>query len=196
MTASKFSIILIDCEGRVANAIRTGVNVLDFRHVAHHSLSTIRLESNIFTAKKLERMALIQVEVKINATQDRVWEIISDLDNEPKFWKGTKMVKNISKTEEVIKREITIAFRDQKCLQEVRVFPKSRIEAKFTEGVLNGSKIISIENSKNEVILKTEWDIKLGGMMNMFTNLIKNHIKSGTEQAMNAIKEEIEGVKS
>lgn len=61
---------------------------------------------------------------------------------------------------------------------------------------MNGSKIISIENSKNEVILKTEWDIKLGGMMNMFTNLIKNHIKSGTEQAMNAIKEEIEGVKS
>tara|TARA_B110001454_G_scaffold126492_1_gene117998 strand:- start:134 stop:271 length:138 start_codon:yes stop_codon:yes gene_type:complete len=30
--------ILSDCDGRVANAIRTGVNVLDFRHVAHHSL--------------------------------------------------------------------------------------------------------------------------------------------------------------
>jgi len=30
--------ILSDCDGRVANAIRTGVNVLDFRHAAHHSL--------------------------------------------------------------------------------------------------------------------------------------------------------------
>jgi len=28
--------------------------------------------------------------------------------------------------------------------------------------------------------------------MNMFTGVIKNHIKSGTEQAMNSIKEEIE----
>jgi len=28
----------IDCDGRLANAIRTGVTVLDFRHVAHHSL--------------------------------------------------------------------------------------------------------------------------------------------------------------
>jgi hypothetical protein len=42
------------------------------------------------------------------------------------------------------------------------------------------------------VILETKWDIKLSGMMNMFTGVIKNHIKSGTEQAMKSIKEEIE----
>jgi len=27
-----------DCDGRMANAIGTGVTVPDFRHVAHHSL--------------------------------------------------------------------------------------------------------------------------------------------------------------
>jgi len=26
-----------DCDGSLADAIRTGVTVLDFRHVAHHS---------------------------------------------------------------------------------------------------------------------------------------------------------------
>jgi len=35
--------ILIDCDGRMANAIGTGVNVPDFRHVAHHSLFEIKL---------------------------------------------------------------------------------------------------------------------------------------------------------
>ncbi|RMW36055.1 MAG: hypothetical protein EA443_00920 [Nitrosopumilus sp.] len=44
---------LIDCDGRMANAIRTGVTVLDFRHVAHHSLFAKGLESNIFNAEGL-----------------------------------------------------------------------------------------------------------------------------------------------
>ena len=42
--------ILSDCDGRMAKAIRTGVNVLDFRHVAHHSLFENMLESNICDA--------------------------------------------------------------------------------------------------------------------------------------------------
>jgi hypothetical protein len=33
-----FSFKLIDCDGRMANVIGTGVTVPDFRHVAHHSL--------------------------------------------------------------------------------------------------------------------------------------------------------------
>jgi len=44
---------LIDCDGRMANAIRTGVSVLDFRHVAHHSLFENKLQSNIFNAEQM-----------------------------------------------------------------------------------------------------------------------------------------------
>lgn len=137
-------------------------------------------------------MATIDVKVEINATPEKVWEIVSDIDNEPKFWKGTKEVKNLSKEGDTIKREITIAFRDQKCLQEVRLEPKKRIEAKFTKGIINGEKIVSIIPNGDKTILQTVWDIKLTGMMSMFTGMIKNHIKSGTEQAMQSIKEEIE----
>lgn len=137
-------------------------------------------------------MAKIDVKVEINATPEKVWEIVSDIDNEPKFWKGTKEVKNLSKEGDTIKREITIAFRDQKCLQEVRLEPKKRIEAKFTKGIINGEKIVSIIPNGDKTTLQTVWDIKLTGMMSMFTGMIKNHIKSGTEQAMHSIKEEIE----
>jgi carbon monoxide dehydrogenase subunit G len=137
-------------------------------------------------------MATIQVEVEIDAPADKVWSIVSDIDNEPKFWKGTKEVRNISKEEDIIKREVTIAFRDQKCLQEVKIFAKERIEAKFTEGIIDGEKIISLTPNGEKTILSTYWDIKLTGMMGMFTGMIKKHIKSGTEQAMQSIKEEIE----
>lgn len=137
-------------------------------------------------------MATIQVEVEINASIDKVWEIVSDIDNEPKFWKGTKEVRNISKERNIINREVTIAFRDQKCLQEVKIYPKEKIHAKFTKGIIEGEKIVSLSAKDQKTILSTYWDIKLTGMMGMFTGMIKKHIKSGTEQAMQSIKEEIE----
>ncbi len=137
-------------------------------------------------------MATIEVEMEINATVDKVWNIVSDIDNEPKFWKGTKEIKNLSKDGNIVNREITIAFRDQKCLQEVKLQPKEKIEAKFTKGILKGEKIISLIPKDEKTILNTVWDIKLTGMRGMFTGIIKKHIKSGTEQAMQSIKEEIE----
>ncbi|MDH3278711.1 MAG: SRPBCC family protein [Nitrosopumilus sp.] len=137
-------------------------------------------------------MAIIKVEVEINATVDKVWDVVSDIDNEPKFWKGTKEIKNISKEGNTVNREITIAFRDQKCLQEVKMYPKEKIEARFTKGIINGEKTISLISKEEKTILCALWDIKLTGMMGMFTGMIKKHIKSGTEQAMQSIKEEIE----
>lgn len=137
-------------------------------------------------------MATIEVKIEINSPIDKVWEVVSDIDNEPKFWRGTKEIKNISKDGNKIHREIIIAFRDQKCLQEVQLFPKEKIEVKFTKGIIDGMKIISLSPKDEKTILKTFWDIKLTGMMGMFTGMIKKHIKSGTEQAMQSIKSEIE----
>jgi len=137
-------------------------------------------------------MATIQVEIEINASVDKVWEVVSDIDNEPKFWKGTKEVKNISKEGNIVNREVTIAFRDQKCLQQVKIQPKEKIEVKFTKGIIDGEKIITLKVKDEKTILSTYWDIKLTGMMGVFTGMIKKHIKSGTEQAMQGIKKEIE----
>tara|TARA_B100001245_G_scaffold64996_1_gene45044 strand:+ start:146 stop:418 length:273 start_codon:yes stop_codon:yes gene_type:complete len=61
-------------------------------------------------------MAEINTSVDIIASVDTVWNIISDLDNEPKFWKGTKETRTISKDGNEITREIIIAFRDSKCI--------------------------------------------------------------------------------
>jgi carbon monoxide dehydrogenase subunit G len=137
-------------------------------------------------------MATIEVEIEINAPVDKVWDVVSDMDNEPKFWKGTKEVRNISKDTNTINREITIVFRDQKCLQEVKLEPKERILVKFTKGIINGEKIMEIIPKGKKTLLRSIWDVKLTGMMGMFTGIIKNHIKSGTKQAMQSIKEEAE----
>lgn len=137
-------------------------------------------------------MAEIIVSVEIGAQIDKVWDIISDIDNEPKFWKGTKEIRNISKNGNIVNREITIAFRDQKCMQEVKLYPKEKIEAVFTKGIIDGTKIITLSAKDGKTLLGVKWDIKLTGMMGMFTGMIKKHIESGTVQALQKIKEEIE----
>ena len=137
-------------------------------------------------------MATIEVQIEIDAGIDRVWDIVSDIDNEPRFWKGTKEVRNISRDGNTVTREITIAFRDQKCMQTVVLHPKERIEATFTEGILDGQKTISLHPDGTKTVLRTVWDIRMTGVMGMFTGMIKKHVRGGTEQAMQKIKEEIE----
>jgi len=137
-------------------------------------------------------MVQIQSSVDINAPLEKVWNIISDLDAEPKFWKGTKEVRNISKQGNVVTREVTIAFKDSKCMQTVTLFPKEKIQTEFTKGVINGIKTITISSKDSTVHLEAVWDMKLSGMMGMFTGMVRKHIQSGTEQALQSIKQEAE----
>ena len=137
-------------------------------------------------------MTKIEASIKIASSVDKVWGIVSDLDNETKYWKGTKEIHNISKEGNKIKREVIIAFKDSKCLQEVTLYPKEKIVAEFTKGIILGTKTINLKLINDEVLLEALWDMKLSGMMGMFTGMIKKHVKNGTEQALHAIKEEVE----
>jgi ribosome-associated toxin RatA of RatAB toxin-antitoxin module len=135
-------------------------------------------------------MVQIQASVEIDASIDKVWNIVSDLDSEPKFWKGTKEIRNISKDGNTITREVTIAFKDSKCMQIVTIHPKEKIQITFTKGVIEGTKTLTLAQQDNKIKLDVLWDMKLTGMMGMFTGMIKKHIQSGSEQALEGIKQE------
>ena len=137
-------------------------------------------------------MTIINSSIDINASIEKVWNIISDLDNEPKFWKGTKESSTISKDGNVVVREIIIAFRDSKCMQKITIYPKEKIYAEFTDGILKGSKTLNLKSKENSLWLEVEWDIKMTGLAGMFTGMLKGHVKGGTEQALELIKLEAE----
>ncbi|HLC24319.1 MAG TPA: SRPBCC family protein [Nitrosopumilaceae archaeon] len=137
-------------------------------------------------------MAEIRAFVEINTPLEKVWSLVSDLDNEPKFWKGTKEIRNISKEGNIVTREVTIAFKDSKCMQTVTLYPKEKIHAEFTKGIINGTKTVSLQPKGNSTHLEAVWNIKLSGMMGMFTGMVKKHVQSGTEQALQSIKQEAE----
>jgi len=135
-------------------------------------------------------MVQIQASVEIDASIDKIWSIVSDLDSEPRFWKGTKEVRNISKEGNTVTREVTIAFKDSKCMQTVTLYPKEKIQIQFTKGVIEGTKTLTLVQIGDKTRLDVLWDMKLAGMMGMFTGMIKKHIQSGSEQALESIKQE------
>ena len=135
-------------------------------------------------------MVQIQASVEIDAPLDKIWSIVSDLDSEPRFWKGTKKVRNISKEGNTVTREVTIAFKDSKCMQTVTLYPKEKIQIQFTKGVIEGTKTLTLVQIGDKTRLDVLWDMKLAGMMGMFTGMIKKHIQSGSEQALESIKQE------
>jgi ribosome-associated toxin RatA of RatAB toxin-antitoxin module len=138
-------------------------------------------------------MVTINASREVSASIDRTWDIVGDVDNEPQYWHGTKTVKNISKAGNKIEREVTIAFKDSKCRQTVVLNPKKSIEIMTIEGPIKGTKTVTISPSGN---LKTRidvvWNIKLSGLLGMFTVMVKKHIAEGTEEALVRIAKAVE----
>ena len=134
-------------------------------------------------------MVSIVVTREIPASLDKVWDIISDIDNEPRYWHGTKSVKNIHKDGNTVQREIVIAFRESKCREIVVLDPKKSVKANITDGILRGTEkdIIVNSNGANRTKIEVVWNIKLSGFKMMFATIIKKHIKQGTEDALTRI---------
>lgn len=137
-------------------------------------------------------MVAINASREIAAPVSRVWEIVSDVDNEPKYWHGTKTVKNIRKSGNTIEREVTIAFRDSLCRQIVVLDPEKSVEITITEGPMKGTKKVTLSPVGEMTRIDAIWDIKLAGFLGMFSGMVKKHIAEGTEEALDRIAKAVE----
>jgi len=138
-------------------------------------------------------MITINTSREISASPDRIWNIIADVDNEPKYWHGTKTVKNISRDNNRIEREVTIAFKDSKCRQIVLLNPNKSVEIIITEGPIKGTKTVMLHPLDNrKTRIDVVWKIKLTGFLSVFAGMVKGHISKGTDEALVRIAEAVE----
>ena len=138
-------------------------------------------------------MITINTSREISASLDRIWNIIADVDNEPKYWHGTKTVKNISRDNNRIEREVTIAFKDSRCRQTVLLNPNKSVEIIITEGPIKGTKTVMLHPLDNrKTRIDVVWKIKLTGFLSVFAGMVKGHISKGTDEALVRIAEAVE----
>ena len=138
-------------------------------------------------------MANFHTSKKIDAPVSEVWKVLSDIDREPEFWHGTKSIKNISKSGNIVEREVVIAFKNSVCKETVTIVPMKSITTDITEGPLKGKKVIVINPDGDRAsVVDVEWDIRLSGFMGIFSKMVKKHILEGTNDALNRISKEVE----
>jgi carbon monoxide dehydrogenase subunit G len=134
-------------------------------------------------------MVEIKTSREMAAPLDSVWKIVSDVDNEPTYWHGTKSVKNLSRDGNVIDREVIISFKDSKCRQTVILEERKSVQIKILDGPLTGTKVISLSpQGDGRTRVDVDWNIKFAGFLGMFGGMVKKHIAEGTEEALTRIE--------
>ena len=138
-------------------------------------------------------MANFHTSKKIHAPVSEVWKVLSDIDRESEFWHGIKSIKNISKSGNIVEREVVIAFKNSVCKETVTIVPMESITTDITEGPLKGKKVVVINRDDEKAsVVDVEWDIRLSGFMGIFSRMVKKHILEGTNDALNRISEEVQ----
>ena len=137
-------------------------------------------------------MTEIKASIQINSSADKVWNIVSDLDRESKFWNNITKTRTLSTEGNVVKYEITLGKVDR-CLQTVTLYTQEKILAEFTKGIIGGTKTTTLTPRDTGTFLEIIWDVKFKGMAGLMSGKLNNDFQDYTEQAVLAIKQAAEG---
>jgi carbon monoxide dehydrogenase subunit G len=143
-----------------------------------------------------EKTTNVSASRDIPAPLERVWAIVSDVDNEPKYYSGLNSVKNVSKNDNVIEREVTVGFRGggQKSRQRVEIDNQNKLViVTIIEGHIKGTRIVSLtptgdNNSKTNV--NVSWALDLSAIPFVGRSIVRRNLEKTTEDALTRLAEE------
>ena len=138
-----------------------------------------------------EIMFEITTKIIINATPSEVWKVVSEIDNDSQFWKGTTKIRNTSKNGNMFNREIILKNSD-KCYKKIILFPMDGIHIRWTEGTINGIKDILITPVGQQTLLHVEMSYKIKGIADLFPRHVSEGLLDEAELALQLIKEQVE----
>jgi uncharacterized protein YndB with AHSA1/START domain len=153
------------------------------------------------TASSLEE---IKASREIFAPIDQVWNVVSDVDNETKYWSTFKTIKNINMTAinmtaNTTEREVTLVAGpqgDTKTHQFVTVNPEQFVvETNITEGPVTGTRILTLSPSSsntNTTKIDVFWNVDMSGIPIFGRGFAKDGIMRTTEEALSNIAAEVE----
>jgi len=152
------------------------------------------------TASSLEE---IKASREISAPIDQVWNVVSDIDNETKYWSTFKAIKNsnmtaINMTANTTEREVTLVagpLGETVTHQFVTVNPEQFVvETNITEGPVTGNRILTLSPSSNANATRIDvfWNVDMSGIPIFGKDFAKDGIMRTTEEALGRIAAEVE----
>ena len=152
------------------------------------------------TASSLEE---IKASREISSPIDQVWNVVSDVDNETKYWSTFKAIKNINmtainKTANTTEREVTLVtgpLGETITHQFVTVNPEQFVvETNITEGPVTGTRTLALSPSSNANATRIDvfWNVDMSGIPVFGRGFAKDGIMRTTEEALSNIAAEVE----
>ena len=154
---------------------------------------TIAFVVVMITENQIPR-AYAQIEIinesrEVPASVDKVWNIVSDVDNDPQYWSGIKEVKNVNTNSNVIERNIT-TINNANAHQIVTLDPKKSIIINQTAGPITGTRTLILSPSDvNGTKIDVSWNMDFSGIPIIGKGFAKDNILKSTEEALNKIAE-------
>ena len=139
----------------------------------------------------------------VSAPIEKVWRVVSDIDNESRYWSTIKNITNINTTANnmtanTTEREATIVAGPRGNTlshQFVTVNPEQFvILTNITEGPLTGTRLLTLSNSSNMNITRIDvvWNVELSGIPLIGRAFVQDGIMRTTEDALENMSAEIE----
>ncbi|WP_458719629.1 hypothetical protein [Candidatus Nitrosocosmicus sp. R] len=129
----------------------------------------------------------------VNASKDKVWNIISKVDKNPDYW-PISIVKNISKSDNTVEREVTVPappFMDNKAHQIITIIPQQfTIVENQTQGAVTGVKTISLQqegSDSNKTEVSIIWNLDMSKIPSIGKGFAKDGISNSVDEALNKI---------
>jgi uncharacterized protein YndB with AHSA1/START domain len=152
------------------------------------------------TASSLEE---IKASREISSPIDQVWNVVSDIDNETKYWSTFKAIKNINTTSinmttNRTEREVTLVtgpLGETITHQFVTVNPEQFVvETNITEGPVTGNRILTLSPSSNANATRIDvfWNVDMSGIPIFGKGFARDGIMRTTEEALSNIAAEVE----
>jgi hypothetical protein len=135
-------------------------------------------------------MISITKSTTISSSLDKVWNVLVNLD-EQKYWTGMRKIKILSSDGNTIEREATVGFLNSKSRQTLVRDPKKSIKITMTKGPMLGKReIVLTPMDEDSTRVDLSWEFELKGVPNFAKGYVEDHIREGTDKALEGIAEE------
>jgi hypothetical protein len=122
---------------------------------------------------------------------DDIWDLVSDLGDEGRYWSGYGDVKVVKRQDQVIELEVSFSGLESGMGRELHTLdPKKSITTKLTGGPIVGERsLILVPMSRNSTRVDVRWRFEPRGIPKFASDLVGEHIAIQTEEALNRIEE-------
>ena len=128
---------------------------------------------------------------KVSASIDKVWNTITNLNNDP-TWNQVNSMKVIKKTSNAIEAYTTVGPQNAGAHEIITLHPKQSMVTNITQGPITGSRVVMLSSlAGNKTNIDILWNVDMSGIPFFAKGFAKDGFTKATEQALDRLTQAV-----